>query len=331
MEDSLGRSESIQAITRVSPKRRTLGINSMRVLLEGLTAQQASLVRSVALVDPDYLNHSFYLEHQTGKRIAYELRSSELGIFIAGWVVAPLESIRSTNEAILQIESPSRRERYVQAAVQLEILMDQFSWTVDGNVYQGIPDYLMHGYTDLGSQPSVTERSGREKIKVDKQSMLDRLLETRRRSLTLSRHREELVGWSYNAVRRDIQFNQIGVEELSRSFGDESIILSEYLDKGLGVCRHLSILFQLYLQEAGIDCKVVKGNLKFYIFQGRHAWNLVRLHGRIYLIDVTHPNVNEPFIVSGFSEREVYQRAREYSRKYQATPDEQNHYKIGTA
>ncbi len=34
------------------------------------------------------------------------------------------------------------------------------------------------------------------------------------------------------------------------------------------------IFFQLYLQEAGIDCRLVKGNLRFYIFKGamRGTW-----------------------------------------------------------
>ncbi len=308
-DDAAGTTESARSVTRVSPKRRKLVTDSMRQLLDGLTAQQASLVRLVALVDSDYLNHSYYLESETGKRIAYELEPLELDMFIASWGVAPLECIRSINEAILHIDSPSRRERYVQAAVDLEIIMDQHNWTNDGKVYQGIPDYLMHGYTDMGSQASPTERSGREKIKVDKQSMLERLVESRRRSVTPTKDPEALVGWNYNAVRRDIEFNELGVEELSRDFGNESIVLSEYLEKGLGVCRHLSIFFQLYLQEAGIDCRVVKGNLKFYIFKGRHAWNLARLQNRVYLIDVTHPNVNQPFIVSGSSEQEVYQRA----------------------
>jgi transglutaminase/protease-like cytokinesis protein 3 len=99
----------------------------------------------------------------------------------------------------------------------------------------------------------------------------------------------------------------------------------------LGVCRHLSIFFQLYVQEAGIDCRVVKGNLKFYIFKGRHAWNLVSIDKRVVLVDVTHPNGDQPFILSGASEEEVYRRAEEDSRSYEATPDEQNYYKIGNA
>ena len=235
------------------------------------------------------------------------------------------------NDAIATIPDSGRRDRYVEAAVDLEILMDQKSWLNDGRVYRGIPDYLMHGYTDMGTQASPTERSGREKIKVDKVKMVRRLAECKRRGVNNrdGGQTERFLEWYYNAVRRDIEFDEIGVEKLSRDFGNESIVLSEYLEKGLGVCRHLSIFFQLYLQEAGIDCRLVKGNLRFYIFKGRHAWNLVRLGERVVLVDVTHPNVSKPFMVSGSSDEEVYRLAAEQSRSYDRTPDEQNHYKIG--
>jgi len=46
---------------------------------------------------------------------------------------------------------------------------------------------------------------------------------------------------------------------------------------------------------------------------------------------VTHPDGDQPFILTGSSEEEVYRRAAESSRSYEATPDEQNYYKIGNA
>jgi hypothetical protein len=343
--------------------------------MERLTAQQASLIRSVARSDPEYLGSSYYVDEKTGKRIAHELEPDELTGFTASWAVSPMDCIRGLNSAVARIEERSRRERYVQAAVELEILMDEQSWLDDERVYQGIPEYLMHGYTDMGSKASLTDRGGREKIKVDKLKLRKRLAECKRRGLYAmgtngdgptsgpgprqegdagadadaeaeagaapgsegSRERvdepgselRDLLTWFYNVVRRDIEFNEDGVEKLSRDFGNESIVLSKYLEKGLGVCRHLSIFFQLYLQEAGIDSKVVKGDLKFYIFKGRHAWNLAKYGDTWILVDVTHPNVSQPFFVMGSSEEEVYARARELSREYTPTPDEQNHYKIG--
>lgn len=318
------------SVTSISPARRTLGSRELRELLNRLSAQQTSLIRAVALMDKEYLNNSFYLERKTGKRIAYELEPDELPGLLASWAVAPLQCVRTMNEAIAALpDGSSRRERYVRAAVQLEILMDQKTWVGDGNVYQGIPDYLMHGYTDMGGQSSPTERFGREKIKVDKVRLAHHLTECKRRGISEGKTIDSLLGWYYNRVRHDIEFNELGVERLSRDFGNESIVLSEYLDKGLGVCRHLSILFQLYLQEAGIDCRMVKGNLKFYVFKGRHAWNLIRVPGRVVIADVTHPNADEPFLLAGATEEEVYAMAMEHSRYYEPTPDYQNYYKIG--
>lgn len=328
-EDSRAQ-DSSASVTRVSPGRRTLDSRELHDLMERLSAQQTSLVRSVALVDPDYLDHSYYLDPKSGKRIAHELEPAELSDFLASWAVAPMETIRAMNAAITKLPESSRKERYVRAAVDLETLMDQQVWIEDGKVYQGIPDYLMHGYTDMGGHSSPTERAGREKIKIDKVRLAARLSECKRRGVAEERNVDPLLAWYYNCVRRDIEFNEPGVEKLSRDFGNESIVLSEYLEKGMGVCRHLSIFFQLYLQEAGIDCRVVKGNLKFYIFKGRHAWNMVSLDKRVALVDVTHPSGDEPFILSGASEEEVYLRAAEGSRSYESTPDEQNYYKIGS-
>ena len=323
--------DSSSSVTRVSPNRRKLDSRELRELMDRLTAQQTSLVRAAALVDPEYLARSFYVDPKSGKRIAHELEASELAEFLRNWGVSPLESIRAMNAAIARLPPSSRRERYVRAAVDLEILMDEKSWADEGRVYQGIPDYLMHGYTDMGTQASPTERFGREKIKVDKIRMAARLSECKERGLPAGNDVAALLSWYYNCVRQDIEFNELGVEKLSRDFGNESIVLSEYLEKGLGVCRHLSIFFQLYSQEAGIESRVVKGNLKFYIFKGRHAWNIVRHGGGFLLVDVTHPSVDEPFILSGSSEEDVYRQAVEHSRVYEATPDEQNYYKIGSS
>ena len=329
-EKDSGSDETVNpAITRVSPKRRVLGSEEKRDLMDRLSAQQTSLVRSVALGIPDYLDQSYYLDSSSGKRIAHELEADELMGFITGWGAEPMGCIRAMNEAVSRITERGRLERYVKAAVELEILMDRQTWFDDGVVYRGLPDYLMHGYTDMGSHASPTERAGREKIKVDKVSLADRLSECKRRGVRHKDDLERLLGWYYARVRRDIEFDESGVDELSREFGNESIVLSKFLEKGMGVCRHLSIFYQLYLQEAGIECRVVKGDLRFYIFKGRHAWNLVRAGERVILVDVTHPNVGDPLMMFGTTEEEVYERARTHSREYEPTPDDQNNYKIG--
>lgn len=321
--------EGADAGTYRSPFLKLHGPRSTRRFLDRLTAQQLSLVRAVALGDPDYLNGSFYEDPATGKRIAHELEGKELSLFTSSWKEEPVPCIRTMNQAIARITEGRRRDRYVKAAVDLEVLMDQQCRSgPSGRVYRGIPRYLMNGYTDMGLLSSVTERNGREKIKVDKQRVRNRLVACKRRAVS-EKEGEELLTSYYSAVRRDIKFNEPGVDKLLREYGDRSIALSRYLDLGLGVCRHLSIFYQLYLQEAGIESRLIKGDLKFFVFTGRHAWNLAWLGGRVALVDVTHPGENQPFIVWGETPEEAYQRAAGVSRYYTATPDDQNHFKIG--
>jgi hypothetical protein len=318
------------AATSLSVGQKRLGSKATRRIMDRLTAQQASLVRAISLDDEHYLSRSFYTDDETGKRVAYELDEGELKRYLASWGVAPIECIRAMNRAIRLIQEPLRRERYVRAAVELEILMDQQIWSNgDGRVYRGIPSYLMNGYTDMGTMPSSTVRAGREKIKVDKKEIFERLVQCKREAIALEAAGMETLARFYEVVRGDIEFDEQGVESMSREYGNESIVLSEYLDKGMGVCRHLSIFYQLYLQEAGIDSQVVKGNLRFYVFSGRHAWNIIQIEDQVALVDVTHPNVSHPFILLGGPETEVYERAKEYDRTYVATPDENNFYKIG--
>jgi len=319
-----------QTATEFPLRKSPPDAEATRRLMDAFTAQQASLVRAVALRDPDYLNHSFYVDTTTKKRIAFELDAQEFSRFSASWQATPLECIRAMNDTLGRLAEPSRLGRYIDAAVDVEILMDRETWVAgDGRVYRGIPMYLMNGYTDMGLLASPTERNGREKIKVDKERMRAQLALSKRAKIAGGAPDEDLLARYYDAVRKDMEFDERGVDELSREFGSESIVLSEYLDKGLGVCRHLAIVYQIFLQEAGIPSRVVKGNLRFYIFNGRHAWNLVWLSGQVALVDVTHPNVNRPFVLLGASEEDVYRRASEFNRIYSPTPDDQNHYKIG--
>jgi hypothetical protein len=126
----------------------------MRDLMHLLTAQQASLVPSIALRDAEYLTVLYYLYPKSGKRIAHEFEPNELTDCTAAWALAPLECIRTMNASVAKIGERSRLRRYRKSVVDLEILMDRHSWGKDGTDYRGIPEYLMHGYTDMGSQAS---------------------------------------------------------------------------------------------------------------------------------------------------------------------------------
>ena len=188
---------TVSPSTRHSPTQRVLGSKEKRDLMDRLSAQQTSLVRSVALGAPEYLSQSYYLDSGSGKRIAHELEANELMSFVTGWGAQPMDCIRAVNEAVSRITERGRLRRYVKAAVELEIVMDRQTWLDDGVVHRGLPAYLMHGYTDMGSHASTTERAGREKIKIDKASLVDRLSECKQRGVTDKDDLERLLGWYY--------------------------------------------------------------------------------------------------------------------------------------
>lgn len=295
-----------------------------------LTAQQASLVRAVALNRADYLQRSCYRDPATGERIAHSLEEDEWSRFAAGWAVEPIACIGAVNRAIAGLCNPARIRRYLEAAVDLETLMDRGTLRApQDRVLSGIPGYIMDGYTDMGRNPSRTVRHGREKIRVDKERLKPWLVESRWRALAYEPSPEELLAGFYETVRRSLSHDESRVKDLSCDWAEKSINLSRFLDDGIGLCRHRSILYQLCLQEAAIPARVVKGSLRIFGIEGRHAWNLAWLGGRVALVDVTLPSRRGPLIVVGASQEEVYRVANQDERRYVPTPDEQNHYKIG--
>jgi hypothetical protein len=48
-----------------------------------------------------------------------------------------------------------------------------------------------------------------------------------------------------------------------------------------GVCRHRAILFKRLADECGIPCRLVRGRTR-----GGHVWNIVKIDGKMYLVDV---------------------------------------------
>jgi hypothetical protein len=294
-----------------------------------LTAQQSSLVRAVALNRVDYLQRSYYRDPTTGERIAHSLREAEWSRFATAWAVEPVACIGAVNRAIAALRDPARIGRYLEAAVDLEALMDRGTLGAPpGRVLSGIPDYIMDGYTDMGSNASPTVRRGREKIRVDKERLKPWLVRSRWHALAQPAP-AELLATFYDAVRRSVRYDEPRVRGLSDDWAETSVNLSLFLDDGIGLCRHMSLLYQLCLQEAAIPARVVKGSLRVYGIEGRHAWNLAWVGGRVALVDVTLPSRPGPMIVVGASQEEVYRVASQGARRYLPTPDGRNHYKIG--
>ena len=271
-----------------------------------LTAQQASLVRAVALKRADYLQESCRRDPATGARIAHPLAEEEWSSFKVRWAVEPIACIRELNGAIGCAARPASGEsagREHRAAGRSE--------------------------TDMGRNPSRAVRIHREKITVDKQRLKPWLIESKWRSLAYEASPDLLAGF-YQTVRRSLCFEESAVRRLSDDWAEKSINLSQFLEDGVGLCRHMSILYQLCLQEAAIPARVAKGSLRIFGLEGRHAWNLAWFGGRMALIDVTMPSRRGPMIVLGASQEEVYRLANQGERRYLPTSDDQNCYHIGS-
>jgi len=294
-----------------------------------LTGQQVSLIRATVLDSGDYLERSYVRDPETGTKTAHSLEANEWSRFTTAWAVDPLACIRAINRAIARLRSPARIRRYLEAAVDLETLMDRRTVGARARVLSGIPAYIMDGYTDMGRNPSGTDRGGREKVRVDKERLRAWLVERRFAALAGGPSLDVVLAGFYEAVRRSLAFDEARVKDLSSESMDQTVNLSRFLEDGIGLCRHHSILYQLGLQEAAIPARVVKGALHVYGLAGRHAWNLAWFGGRVALIDVTLPTRLGPMIVVGSSLEEVYRLANRDERRYLPTPDQQNHYKVG--
>ena len=70
------------------------------------------------------------------------------------------------------------------------------------------------------------------------------------------------------------------------------IDIKEFRDAQVGVCRHRSLLFKLLCDKAEIPCRLIRGQAFNYdgSFSINHAWNIVRIDGKSYGIDIMNPN-----------------------------------------
>ena len=194
----------------------------------------------------------------------------------------------------------------------------------NSKVDYGIPSYLPDGYTYVESSAPSTGRSGGDKIRLEKESLRDELIEAKRMAVEMGASLGLLESY-YVAVRQDLDVDQAGANEtlipvLRRSTGSS--------DEGqlVGLRGNLSLLYQLCLQEAGLESRVVQGEVRQSSEAERHAWNLVWLAGAVMLVNVTlAASGGEPFILLGTSVEDVYREAHSHQRGYRPTTEARNH------
>lgn len=291
-----------------------------------LNAQQTNLVRSVIRDEAHYLNHSHRLHPQTGIKTVMRLVPEELARFRSTWEKRPVDCIGSMNRAIASVREPSRSVRYLQAAFDLEIHMDRSGPSASSRDLVGIPAYLKDGYTDLGSSHR------RQKILVDKERLSRVLVSCKRRAIeelsesrvpveVLETHLRELG----STLRESVGFRE---GEGGVRGSEETVLLSDCVDRREVASRHLSILMQLRLQECGISSRLTKGVLRLFGLKGRHSWNVVQHGESVALVDVTFAVDDGPLVLVGTEVGEVYRRAEELNRVYCPNPDAANHYRL---
>ncbi len=128
----------------------------------------------------------------------------------------------------------------------------------------------------------------------------------------------------YVSVRQDLDVDQAGANQTLVPIlkGHAGLSDNRLL---LGLRRNLSLLYQLCLQEAGLQSRVVTGELRLSTLSPRHAWNLVWLAGQVILVDVTLPaDSGDSFILLGGSVEEVYREAGSRQRGYRPAGEAQN-------
>jgi len=297
-----------------------------------LTAQQINLVRSV--LDP---THRFdgpqVPAPASGRRFVIPLQGDEFARFRSIWSVSPVACIRAMNRAIGRLTEPRRRSRYLEAALDLEILMDRGEReTLAGKDHVGIPGYLVDGYTDLGVHPSVDQIRRGERIFVDKERLRLELLSSKRQAIDGFPAREsgrEIFEGVLSEIARSLH-KSLGYDETQykRRRDEDTVMLSDSVAERNVNCRHMAILLQLLLQEAGVQSRLANGMLRLFGLKLRHTWNVAQEGNLFAIVDVAFAENDGPLVLSGGSLDEIYQRAEKLYRIYSPGPESFHRYQI---
>lgn len=297
-----------------------------------LTAQQINLVRTV-LDRAHRFDRPPLLDPTCRRKTVSPLEGDEFARFRSVWSAAPVACIRAMNRAIRRITEPRRRSRYLEAALDLEILMDREERpSLAGRDLVGMPSYLVDGYTDLGAHASVDPLRQSERIFVDKERLRLELLTSRRQAIEGFPGREsgrELFEMALFEVARSLR-TSLGYDETQskRRRDGDTVMLSDSVAERTVNCRHLAILLQLFLQEAGVQSRLANGILRLFGLKLRHNWNVAQ-EGKLFaIVDATFAENSGPLVLSGESLDEIYQRAEKLHRFYCPGPESFHRYQI---
>lgn len=234
------------------------------------------------------------------------LKKEEFGFLVESYKKDPKNFLAYCRENLMRIKLDSkltpeeRRERfkrYVDNYLSLNIMLDRAAFPASNQVYQGVPDYIPDGLSDMGSDPEIDpKKRSREKIRVKKEEIYNKYRElfysvfsidtTKITSDQLKKYITELVAAT---IHNDQPYDY-------KNYGPagpfaKSIPITDIAEQKLTVCRHHALYTQVLLQAFGIASRLFKNDVNFGTGSNfnPHVSNLVRMNNRWFLLDTTNP------------------------------------------
>jgi hypothetical protein len=94
-------------------------------------------------------------------------------------------------------------------------------------------------------------------------------------------------------------------DNIAYSFSNKTGDVDKVLQKRVAVCMGYAALYQAMCRKAGLECETVQGFAKIApedigakLTKTNHSWNIIKLYGKWYLVDVTWAagNYNRKFV-----------------------------------
>lgn len=194
-----------------------------------------------------------------------------------------------------------RHERYVDQYLELLLKLDHDAFPPSEQVFNGVPDYIPDGLSDMGGDDEVDQsKRGREKIRVDKRKifaqskdLLHELFSIDPTKANNEQIKQYIIDRVAHYVYTQMPYDYSGRgADIANPLRNQSVRLDEVRDKRLAVCRHHALYTQVLLQALGITTKLMKSELTWGGNNlGPHVNNLVRVNGQWHLLDTTNPEV----------------------------------------
>lgn len=197
-----------------------------------------------------------------------------------------------------QEERKDRLRRYINEYLDLIIKSDHRNYPANPKVvHRHVPEYVPDGLSDMGEDDEINPWArSREKIRVNKAEMFKTAKPLLYEIFSMNFAKPRIVERVASFVHDNIKY---GNNRKTKVPEVRSKLLEEYMEEGMGVCRHHALYTQVLLQALGITSRLVKCNMGNPPFPlGKHACNLVRIDGIWFLLDVTNPRESTPVLPS---------------------------------